>query len=90
MQKKIKLHFSFTWMQCHVILYYCKIPWIPFYICMRSYEHVQDICRKAYIDIQRICSIHQLLSIDATKTPLSAIVLPKLDYCNSLFNSSPM
>ena len=29
-------------------------------------------------------------SIDATKTLLSAFVLPKLDYCNSLFYGSPM
>ena len=46
--------------------------------------------RKAYIDIQRISSNRHLLSIDATKTLLNAFVLPKLDYCNSLFNGSPM
>ena len=56
---------------------------------MRIDAHVQDICRKAYIDIRRISSIRHL-SIDATKTLLSAFVLPKLDYCNSLFNGSPM
>ena len=38
----------------------------------------------------RISSIRHLLSIDATKTLLSAFVLPKLDYCNSLFYGSPM
>ena len=52
--------------------------------------HAQDICRKVHIDIQRISSIHHLLSIDATKTLLSAFVLPQLDYCNSLFYGSPM
>ena len=57
---------------------------------MRNDAHVQDICRKVYIDIQRISSIRHLLSIDATKTMISALVLPKLDYCNSLFFSSPM
>ena len=51
---------------------------------MRIDAHVQDICRKVYIDIQRISSIHHILSIDATKTLLCAFVLPKLDYCNSL------
>ena len=51
--------------------------------------HVQDICRKVYIDIRCISSIRHL-SIDATKTLLSAFVLPKLDYCNSLFYGSPM
>ena len=57
---------------------------------MRIDAHVQDICRKVYIDIRRISSIRHLLSIDATKTLLSAFVLPKLDYCNSLFYGSPM
>ena len=56
---------------------------------MRIDAHVQDICRKVYIDIQRISSI-RYLSIDATKTLLSAFVLPKLDHCNSIFYGSPM
>ena len=48
---------------------------------MRIDEHVHDICRKI---------IRHLLSTDATKTLLSAFVLPKLDYCNSIFYGSPM
>ena len=55
---------------------------------MRIDAHVQDICRKIYIDIRRISSIRHLLSIDATKSLLSAFVLPRLDHCNSLFNGS--
>ena len=57
---------------------------------MRIGAHTQDICRKVHIDIRRISSIRHILSIDATKTLLSAFVLPKLDYCNSLFYGSPM
>ena len=57
---------------------------------MRIDAHVQDICRKVCIDLRRISSIRHLLSIDATKTLLSAFVPPKLDYCNSLFYGSPM
>ena len=57
---------------------------------MRIDVHVQDICRKYYTDIRRISSIRHLLSIDATKTLLTAFVLKKLDYCNSLFYGSPM
>ena len=57
---------------------------------MRIDAHVQDICCKVYIDIRRISSIRHLLSIDATKTLLSAFVFPKLDYCNSIFNGCPM
>ena len=52
--------------------------------------YVSDICRNVYIDIRRISSIRHLLSIDATKTLLNAFVLPKLDYCNSLFHGIPM
>ena len=57
---------------------------------MRIDAHVQDICRKVYIDIRCISSIRHLLSSDATKTLLSASVLPRLDYCNFLFYGSPM
>ena len=52
---------------------------------MRIVAHVQDICRNVYIDIRHISSIRHLLSIDATKSLLSAFVLPKLGYCNYLF-----
>ena len=56
---------------------------------MRIDAHVQDICHKVYIDIRHISYIcHH--SIDASKTLLSAFVLPKLDYCNSLFYGNPM
>ena len=57
---------------------------------MRIDTHVQDICRNVYIDIRCISCIRHLLSIDATKTQLSALVLPKLDYCNSILYGSPM
>ena len=43
-----------------------------------------------YIDVRRISSIRHLLSIDTTKTLPSAFVIPKLDYCNSLFHGSQM
>ena len=92
MHAQFKLLFSVSWTWCHFILYYCKKPQ---FICffadgMIIDKHVQDICRKAYVEIQRISSIRHLLSIDATKTLLSAFVQPKLDYCNSPFHGSPM
>ena len=62
----------------------------PFTDDMRIDAHVQDVCRIVYIDIRLISSIRHFLSIDATKTLLSAFVLPKLDYCMSLFHDSPM
>ena len=57
---------------------------------MRIDTHVQDICRKVYIDIRCISSIRHLLSIDATKTMISDFMLPKLYCCDSLFYGSPI
>ena len=57
---------------------------------MRIDAHVQEICRKADIAIRRINYIRRFLSIEATKTLLSAFVLSKLDYCNVFFNGSQM
>ena len=51
-------------------------------------KHVTNICRSAYAELQRISSIHHLLTVNATKTLLSAFVLSKLDYCNSLLCGS--
>ena len=39
-------------------------------------------------ELRRISSIHHLLTVNATKTLLSAFVLSKLDYCNSLLCGS--
>ena len=57
---------------------------------MRIDVHVQDICRKEYIDIRRISSIRHLLSIDTITSLLSAFELTKFDYCNFLFYGSPV
>ena len=40
---------------------------------MRIDAHEKDTCHKDYIDIRRINSVRHLLSIDATKTMLSAL-----------------
>ena len=52
-------------------------------------KHVTNICRSAYAELRRISSIRHLLTVNATKTLLSAFVLSKLGYCNSLFCGSP-
>ena len=52
-------------------------------------KHVTNICRSAYAELRRISSIRHLLAVSATKTLLSAFVLSKLDYCNSLLCGSP-
>ena len=50
-------------------------------------KHVTNICRSAYAELRRIGSIRHLLTVNASRTLLSAFVLSKLDYCNSLCGS---
>ena len=52
-------------------------------------KHVTNICRSAYTELLRISSTRHFLTVSATQTLLSACVLSKLDYCNSLLCGSP-
>ena len=51
--------------------------------------HVSNLVRSANCELPRISSIRHLLSTDATKTLVSAFVLSRLDYCNSLLFGCP-
>ena len=51
--------------------------------------HVSNLVRSANFELRRISSISHLLSTDATKTLVSAFVLSRLDYCNSLLFDCP-
>ena len=51
--------------------------------------HLIIKCQTAYAEIRRISSIRQYLTVDATKTLVSACILSKLDYCNSLLAGYP-
>ncbi|WP_419650303.1 reverse transcriptase domain-containing protein, partial [Thiolapillus sp.] len=51
--------------------------------------HVSNLVRSANFELRRISSIRHLLSTDATKTLVSAFVLSRLDYCNSLLFGCP-
>ena len=51
--------------------------------------HVSNVCRSAYYAIRQISSIRPYLTIEATKTLVSAFVLSRLDYCNSLLGNCP-
>ena len=48
------------------------------------HQHVMNVCRVAYIELRRINSIRNLLSVDAVKTLACSLVLSRLDYYNSL------
>ena len=53
------------------------------------HEHVMNVCRVAYLELRRINSIWDLLSVDAVKTLACSLVLSHLDYCNSLLVGLP-
>jgi hypothetical protein len=52
-------------------------------------HHVKNICRTAYLSIRQISSIRRYLTVEATKTLVCALVLSRLDYCNSLLAGCP-
>ena len=51
--------------------------------------HVSNLVRSANFELRSISSFHHLLSTDAAKTLVSAFVLSRLDYCNSLLFGCP-
>ena len=46
--------------------------------------HVSNITRTCYIELLRLASIRRFLTSTATATLVSAFVLSRIDYCNSL------
>ena len=46
--------------------------------------HVSNIARTCYFELRRLASIRRFLTSTATATLVSAFVLPRIDYCNSL------
>ena len=51
--------------------------------------HLKNVCRSTQCELRRISTIRHLLSVDSTKTLVSAFVLSRLDYCNSLLSRCP-
>ena len=51
-------------------------------------QHVLSICRVACLELRRIGTIRQYLSVDATQTLIFAFVLSRIDYCNPLLLES--
>ena len=52
-------------------------------------EQVNKLCQLVYLEIRRIGSIRQYLSVEATRTLVSSLVLSRFDYCNTLLTGSP-
>jgi len=52
-------------------------------------EQVKKLCQLAYLETRRIGSIRQYLSVEATRTVVSYLVLSRLNYCNALLADHP-
>ena len=50
--------------------------------------HVSNIARTCYIELRRLSSIRRLMTSTATATHVSAFVLSRIDYCDSLLFGS--
>ena len=50
--------------------------------------HVSNIARTCYFELRRLASIRRFLTSTATSTLVSAFVLSRIDYCNSLLFGS--
>ena len=50
--------------------------------------HVTNIARTCYFELRRLASIRRFLTSTATATLVSAFVLSRIDYCNSLLSGS--
>ena len=50
--------------------------------------HVSNIARTCYFELPRLASIRRFLTSTATATLVSAFVLSRIDYCNSLLFGS--
>ena len=51
-------------------------------------QQVNKLCQLAYLEIKRISSVRQYLSVEATRTLVFSLVLSELDYCNVLLAGS--
>ena len=60
---------------------------IPFKQSVKN-AHVSNIARTCYFELRRLAFIRRFLTSTATATPVSAFVLSRIDYCNSLLFGS--
>ena len=52
-------------------------------------KHVNAVCKAVFLEIRRISHIRPFLSVATTQKLVSAFVLSRLDYCNSLLSNLP-
>ena len=52
--------------------------------------HINNTCKTAFYYIHNIRRIRKYLSVETKRTLVHAVVIGRLDYCNSLFYGLPM
>ena len=57
--------------------------------CFNMTQHVQNICRSAFIQLRQIGLIRTFLIARPSQTPVCAFLLSRLDYCNCLLSGCP-
>ena len=53
------------------------------------HTHINKTCQSGFYYIYNIRRIHKLLSFEAAKTLIQALVMSRLDYCNSVLYGIP-
>ena len=56
---------------------------------LTMHDHVVSMIRTVNLELRRISAIRHLLTVQATQTLVSAFVLSRIDYCNSLLVHCP-
>ena len=57
---------------------------------MTLLPHINNTCKTAFYYIHNIRRIRKYLSVETTRTLVHAVVIGRLDYCNSLLYGLPM
>ena len=52
-------------------------------------QHVNQVCRTAYMHVRNIWKIRQFITAGAAKSLVQGLIISRLDYCNSLLHNLP-
>ena len=52
-------------------------------------NHISNVCRSTFLALRRIASIRPYLSVHSTRVLIHALVMSRLDYCNSTLSGIP-
>ena len=52
-------------------------------------QHIDSVCRASFLELQRAATIRPYLSQSATARLVAAMIISRLDYCNSVFAGLP-